>query len=57
MSEYLFGNVEDRRMPEKLSNEKLLDFLFLQVRNLWRVDGARDGDSWFFQGHILQPAE
>jgi len=57
MSEYLSGNVEDRRMPEKLSNEKLLDFLFLQVRNLWRVDGARDGDSWFFQGHILQPAE
>jgi len=38
-SEYPSGNVEDRRMLEKLSNEKLLDFLFLQVRNLWRVDG------------------
>jgi hypothetical protein len=39
MSEYPSGNVEDRRMLEKLSNEKLLNFLFLHVRNLWRVDG------------------
>lgn len=39
MSEYPSGNVEDRRMLEKLSNEKLPNFLFMQVRNLWRVDG------------------
>ena len=39
MSEYPSGNVEDRRMLENLSNEKLLNFLFMQVRNLWRVDG------------------
>jgi hypothetical protein len=39
MSEYPRGSVEDREMTAKISMEKLLDFFFLQVRNLWRVDG------------------
>ena len=39
MSEYPFGDVEDRRMLAKMPAEKLLDFFSLQIRNLWRVDG------------------
>ena len=39
MSEYPSGSVEDRKMLETMPNSKLLDFFFLQVRNLWRVDG------------------
>ena len=39
MTEYPPGSVEDRRMLETLPNSKLLDYLFLHVRNLWRVDG------------------
>jgi hypothetical protein len=39
MSEYPNGSVEDRKMLSSLPTEKLLDFLFLQIRNLWRVDG------------------
>jgi hypothetical protein len=39
MSEYPSGSLEDRKMLEAMPNDKLLDFLFLQVRNLWRVDG------------------
>lgn len=39
MSDYPPGNVEDRRMLAKMPMEKLLDFFFLQIRNLWRVDG------------------
>jgi hypothetical protein len=39
MSEYPPGNVEDREMLSKMSLEKLLDYFFLQIRNLWRVDG------------------
>jgi hypothetical protein len=39
MSEYPSGSVGDRKMLEAMPNDKLLDFLFLQVRNLWRVDG------------------
>jgi hypothetical protein len=39
MAEYPFGSVEDRKMLEKMPSSRLLDYLFLQVRNLWRVDG------------------
>jgi hypothetical protein len=39
VSEYPSGSVEDRKMLETIPNSKLLDLLFLQVRNLWRVDG------------------
>ncbi|MGQ9530953.1 MAG: DUF6125 family protein, partial [Candidatus Bathycorpusculaceae bacterium] len=39
MSEYPPGSVEDREMLAKMPIEKLLDYLFLQIRNLWRVDG------------------
>jgi hypothetical protein len=39
MGVYPPGNVEDREMLAKMSVEKLLDFFFLQIRNLWRVDG------------------
>ncbi|MFX1521063.1 MAG: DUF6125 family protein [Promethearchaeota archaeon] len=39
MSEYPQGNVKDREMLTEMSTEQLLDFLFLQIRNLWRVDG------------------
>lgn len=39
MSEYPPGSIEDREMIAKMPMEKLLDFFFLQIRNLWRVDG------------------
>jgi len=39
MSEYPSGSVEDRRMLARMQREKLLDYFFLQIRNLWRVDG------------------
>lgn len=39
MSGYPVGGSEDREMLKKLSTEKLLDYFFLQIRNLWRVDG------------------
>jgi len=39
MSDYPFGNLEDREMLSKISRKKLLDLFFLQIRNLWRVDG------------------
>jgi len=39
MSEYPLGNVKDREMLSKMPMERLLDFFFLQIRNLWRVDG------------------
>jgi len=39
MSDYPFGSVKDREMIAKMPVEKLLDFFFLQIRNLWRVDG------------------
>jgi hypothetical protein len=39
MSEYPPGSVEDREMLAKMPIENLLDFFFLQIRNLWRVDG------------------
>ena len=39
MSEYPPGSREDREMLVKMPMEKMLDFFFLQIRNLWRVDG------------------
>ena len=39
VSEYPPGSVEDRRMLSSIPKEELLNYLFLQVRNLWRVDG------------------
>jgi hypothetical protein len=39
MSEYPLGSIEDRKVLEEMSTSRLLDYLFLQVRNLWRVDG------------------
>jgi hypothetical protein len=39
MAEYPLGSVEDRKELEEMSIPRLLDYLFLQVRNLWRVDG------------------
>ena len=39
MSEYPSGSIEDRETLAKMPREKLLDLFFLQIRNLWRVDG------------------
>jgi hypothetical protein len=39
MSGYPAGSSEDREMLKKMATEKLLDYFFLQIRNLWRVDG------------------
>lgn len=36
---YPSGSVEDREMLAGLPTGKLLDFFFLQIRNIWRVDG------------------
>jgi hypothetical protein len=39
MSGYPSGSIEDREMLRKIPMEKLLDYFFLQIRNLWRIDG------------------
>lgn len=39
MSDYPSGSTEDREILTEMPIEELLDFLFLQIRNLWRVDG------------------
>jgi hypothetical protein len=39
MAEYPLGSIEDRGMLAKMPVDKLLDHFFLQIRNLWRVDG------------------
>jgi len=39
MSEYPLGSKSDREMLAKIPTEKLLDYFFSQIRNLWRVDG------------------
>jgi hypothetical protein len=39
MSEYPFGNREDRETLAEMPMEKMLDYFFLQIRNIWRVDG------------------
>ena len=39
MNKYPFGSVKDREMLTRIPVEKMQDYFFLQVRNLWRVDG------------------
>jgi hypothetical protein len=39
MTEYPPGSCDDREVLAKMPMERLLDFFFLQIRNLWRVDG------------------
>jgi len=39
MAEYPSGSDEDRKLLAETPMERLLDFFFLQIRNLWRVDG------------------
>jgi len=39
MSEYPPGNREDRETLVQMPLEKMLDYFFLQIRNIWRVDG------------------
>ena len=39
MSEYPPRSLEDREMLAKMPAERLLDYFFLQIRNIWRVDG------------------
>ena len=39
MSEYPPGSREDRETLAKMPLEKLFDYFFLQIRNIWRVDG------------------
>jgi len=39
MSDYPSGSREDREMLAEMPTERLLDYFFLQIRNLWRVDG------------------
>jgi hypothetical protein len=39
MSGYPPGSSEDRKKLAKMPLEKLLDYFFLQIRNIWRVDG------------------
>lgn len=39
MSGFPSGSVEDREMLADMSTEELLDYFFLHIRNLWRVDG------------------
>ena len=39
MSEYPLGSREDRETLAEMPMEKLSDYFFLQIRNIWRVDG------------------
>ncbi len=39
MSGYPSGSAGDRKMLAEFPMEKLLDYFFLQIRNIWRVDG------------------
>lgn len=39
MSVYPAGSAEDREMLKSVQQEKLRDYFFLQIRNLWRIDG------------------
>jgi hypothetical protein len=39
MSEYPPGSGEDRKTVTEMPMEKLLDYFFHQIRNIWRVDG------------------
>jgi hypothetical protein len=39
VSEYPAGSAADRAMLRGMPVDELLDYFFLQIRNLWRVDG------------------
>lgn len=39
VSDYPPGNRADREMLAGIPSEKLIDYFFLQIRNLWRIDG------------------
>lgn len=39
LSDYPPGSIEDRKKLAEMPLEKLLDYFFLQIRNIWRVDG------------------
>jgi hypothetical protein len=39
MSAYPAGSTEDREMLKGIQKEKMWDYFFLQIRNLWRIDG------------------
>lgn len=39
MSEYPLGNRADREMLAEMPIDRLFDYFFMQIRNLWRVDG------------------
>jgi len=39
VSEYPAGSAEDRAMLAGMPVDKLLDYFFLHIRNLWRIDG------------------
>jgi hypothetical protein len=39
MNEYPLGSREDREMLAGMPLERMLDYFFLQIRNIWRVDG------------------
>jgi hypothetical protein len=39
MSEYPSGSREDRKTLAEMPMAKLFDYFFLQIRNIWRVDG------------------
>ena len=39
MNEYPSGSEEDRKTLAGMPMEKLLGYFFLQIRNIWRVDG------------------
>jgi hypothetical protein len=39
MSDYPSGSSEDRKMLASMTSDKLLDYTFLLIRNLWRIDG------------------
>jgi hypothetical protein len=39
MSDYPPGSIGDREKLAEMPLEKLLDYFFLQIRNIWRVDG------------------
>jgi hypothetical protein len=39
LNKYPHGSIKDREILSKLSTKEKFDFLYLQVRNIWRVDG------------------
>jgi len=39
MSEYPPGSREDHKTLTEMPTEKMSDYFFLQIRNIWRVDG------------------